>query len=70
LNGYQTSDPNRAYKKEFVLHTSKYREIEKHIHEKFENRHEWVRANLKDIIEEIKDYEKKINNKGSQKKIP
>ena len=61
LNSYQTSDPNRAYEIEYKIHTPFFREIEKHIHEKFENRHEWVRASLQDIIEEIKNYEKKIS---------
>ena len=58
LNSYQTSDPNRAYKIEYKLHTQNFREIEKHIHDKFENRHEWVRAGLDNIIKEIKNYEK------------
>ena len=59
LNSYQTSDPNRAYKVEYKIYTPFFREIEKHIHKKFENRHEWVRAKLNDIIEGIKDYEKR-----------
>ena len=54
LNGYQTSDPNRAYKEEFKMLTPDYREIEKFIHEKFPNKHEWVQAPLEDIIEEIR----------------
>ena len=56
LTAYQTSDPNRAYECEYKIETEKYRELEKHIHEKFENRHEWVRANLEDIIEEMNLY--------------
>ena len=58
LNSYQTSDPNRAYKIEYKIHTPFFREIEKHIHKKFENRHEWVRNKLENIIKEIKNYEK------------
>ena len=56
LNAYQTSDPNRGYECEYKIETEKYRELEKHIHEKFENRHEWVHANLDDIIEEMNLY--------------
>ena len=56
LNIYQTSDPNRAYKLEHALLTGHYRALERHIHEKFDNRHEWVRANLQDIIDEIGTY--------------
>ena len=56
LNSYQTSDPRRVYKLEFVHETPLYREIEKHIHNKFDNNHEWVRENLTTIINEIKEY--------------
>ena len=56
LNSYQTSDPDRQYKLEFKFETPRFRETESHIHEKFENKHEWVNANLKDIIDEIKSY--------------
>ena len=56
LNSYQTSDPDRSYKLEYKKHTSLFREIEKHIHQKFDNRHEWVKANLKSIINEIENY--------------
>lgn len=56
LNSYQTSDPNRAYKIEYTIQTSKFRELEKHIHQKFENKHEWVIANLQDIKQEIKSF--------------
>ena len=54
LTAYQTSDPNRGYECEYKIETEKYRELEKHIHEKFENRHEWVHASLDDIIGEMK----------------
>ena len=40
------------YKKETPL----FREIEKQIHNKFENNHEWVKADLKNIIAAIKTY--------------
>ena len=56
LNAYQTSDPNRSYKLEYSLYTEHYRDIEHYIHNKFENKHEWVRAEMKDIITEIESY--------------
>ena len=56
LNSYQTSDPNRAYQIEYTIQTSKFRELEKHIHQKFENKHEWVIASLQDIKQEIKSF--------------
>lgn len=56
LNSYQTSDPDRQYKVEFKLETPRFRETELHIHKKFENKHEWVRGKLTDIIREIKQY--------------
>ena len=59
LSSYQTSDPNRNYKLEHTKHTSYFREIEKHIHKKFDNRHEWVRAKLDDIINEIENFDLK-----------
>ena len=58
LSSYQTSDPNRAYKLEYKLLTETYREIEKHIHNCFDNKHEWVTGVLSDIINEIDDYAK------------
>ena len=56
LNSYQTSDPNRSYKLEYKLETPYFREIEKFIHSKFENNHEWVKADLTKIVAEIKNY--------------
>ena len=56
LNSYQTSDPDRKYKLEYKIHTHLFRETEKHIHEKFENKHEWVRGDLETIIDEINNY--------------
>ena len=56
LNTYQTSDPDRNYKLEYKKYTTLFRPIEKHIHAKFENKHEWVRGKLNDIIQEIENY--------------
>ena len=58
LNSYQTADKDRDYKMIYKFHTTKFREIEKYIHNKFENKHEWVLAKSKDIIKEIENYEK------------
>ncbi len=60
LNGYQTSDPDRNYKIEHAMFTPHFREIEKHIHNKFDNKHEWVSGSLQEIINEIDTY-KPIN---------
>ena len=59
LNSYQIGDPDRSYKIEFTFLTEEYRETEKHIHTKFNNKHEWVTGNLKDIIDEIENYKDK-----------
>ena len=56
LNSYQTSDSLREYKLEYKKYTPLFREIEKYIHNKFENMLEWVKADLKDIINEIENY--------------
>ncbi len=56
LNAYQTSDPDRKYEVEFKLEMPYFRETEAYIHQKFENKHEWVQGNLKEIIGEIKAY--------------
>ena len=56
LKSYHTGDPNRAYTLEYSLCTEHYRPLERHIHQTFERRHEWVRAPLRDIIDEIKSY--------------
>ena len=64
LNSYQTSDPNRGYKLEYTKYTPYFREIEKHTHTKFDNRHEWVRGNLKDIIKEIENFDIDEYNKS------
>ena len=59
LNSYQTSDPDRAYKMEYLYLTPRFRETEKYIHNLFDNKFEWIKANLKDIKKEIKNYKHK-----------
>ena len=56
LNSYQTSDPDRRYQLEYSIHTPLFREIEKYIHAKFENKHEWVSGKLENIIAAIENY--------------
>ena len=56
LKNYQTSDPDRGYKLRHTKYTHLFREIEKFIHEKYKNKHEWVTGNLKDIINDIENY--------------
>ena len=56
LNQYQTSDPDRAYVMEFKHQTPDFRKIETHIHDKFDNKREWVTGNLADIVEAIKTF--------------
>ena len=56
LNSYQTSDPDRGYKLEHKKYTHLFKETERHIHNKFENKHEWVKGKLEDIINEIENY--------------
>ena len=60
LNSYQTSDPNRGYKLEYKLHTPYFREVEQYIHAAFENKHEWVKAELHQIKKAIDSYLTKI----------
>ncbi|MCY4312134.1 MAG: DNA methyltransferase, partial [Gammaproteobacteria bacterium] len=59
LAAYQTSDPKREYRIEFKLETPDFRELEKHIHKTFPNKHEWVQGDLKDIISEMKNFKVK-----------
>ena len=54
LNGYQTSDPNRAFKVEFKIKTKDFMKIEKEVHIHFEADHEWVEADLNKIKKFIK----------------
>ncbi len=56
LNSYQTSDPERQFKLEFMLETPFFRETEVYIHDRFPNKHEWVQAELQQIIKEIKEF--------------
>ena len=60
LNSYQTSDPDRTYKLECRHLTHNFREIEKYIHAKFDNKHEWVIGDLHEIKHEIKNYDKHL----------
>ena len=60
LNSYQTSDPDRTYKLECRHLTHNFREIEKYIHAKFDNKHEWVIGDLNEIKHEIKSYDKHL----------
>ena len=64
LNGYQTSDPNRAFKLEFSIKTEFYREVESEIHKHFNADHEWIReVELKIIIKKIKSLIKNHDKK-------
>ena len=56
LNFYQASDPDGQYKLEFKFETPWFRSIKCHIHKNFEHRHEWVKGDLMDIIDLIKNY--------------
>ncbi|MGU9962744.1 MAG: DNA methyltransferase [Candidatus Halichondribacter symbioticus] len=57
LSSYQTSDPNRGYVLEYSFLTPHFREIEKYILGKYENRHEWVREpDMQKIIDDIENY--------------
>ena len=57
LSSYQTGDPDRAYKIEYSFHTPNFRAIESYIHEKYDNKHEWVSGVLQDIIKDIENYQ-------------
>ncbi|MCY4227625.1 MAG: DNA methyltransferase [Gammaproteobacteria bacterium] len=57
LAAYQTADPDRACKIEYRMETPYFRELEKHIHEVFPNKHEWVQADLKGIKAEMQNYQ-------------
>ena len=56
LSSYQTADPDRAYKIEYSFHTPHFRAIESYIHDKYDNKHEWVSGELQDIIKDIENY--------------
>ncbi len=56
LKDFQTYDPFRRYVLEYSKQSRYFKVIEKHIHTKFESKHEWVAAPLVDIIREIEKY--------------
>ena len=56
LVAYQTADPERAYRIEYKIETPHFRELENYIHDVFPNKHEWMQADLRDIIEEMSNY--------------
>lgn len=56
LNSYQTSDPERSYQLEFSVETPLYYETEAHIHRHFDNKYEWVKADLDEIKQEILNF--------------
>ena len=56
LGAYQTGSVERDYKIEYQKLTPHYSEIEKYIHEKYPNNHEWVTGGVKDIIRDIETY--------------
>lgn len=57
LNSYQTGDPDRSYKIEYQTDPVRYyTQLESHIHRIFENRHEWVRGELPEIVKAISDF--------------
>lgn len=58
LSAYQTSDPDRAFKLEFSHETTLFRETEKHIHDTFENKREWVTGDIAEIQREIIEFSK------------
>ena len=56
LSQYQTADPKRRYKLEYKIETPEYKTLEPYIHNKFDGDHEWVPADLNEIIDAIKSY--------------
>ncbi|MBE8232937.1 MAG: hypothetical protein HAW67_04320 [Endozoicomonadaceae bacterium] len=61
LNHYQTADPDRGYNIEYLMETPDFRELEKHIHRNFDNKLEWVSADISDIKKEMQNF---VINKG------
>ena len=51
---YQTGSPFRDYEMIYNVETEKYKYIEKAVHDHFDNRHEWVNADLEDVKDFIK----------------
>ena len=64
LNAYQTSDPDRAYVLEFSYETHLFRETEKHIHDTFDNKHEWVSGDVAEIKREIVEFSELENSQN------
>ncbi|OED39312.1 hypothetical protein AB834_00350 [PVC group bacterium (ex Bugula neritina AB1)] len=58
LKSYQIGDPERSYKLRYYLttKTSIARNLEKYIHQKFPNKHEWVSGDFLKIKEEMIRY--------------
>lgn len=56
LNSYQTSDPERQFQLRHSVQTPHFRELERYIHSKFENKYEWVSGRLDDIKYEIDNF--------------
>ncbi|MCY4152110.1 MAG: DNA methyltransferase [Aestuariivita sp.] len=56
LNAYQTSDLDRQHTVKFKLETPDFRETERHIHNTFPNKHEWVQGSLNAIVSEIQNF--------------
>ena len=56
LNSYQTSDPDRGYELKYSTSTPHYKEIERYIHDKYPNEHEWVTADLDALKDSIETY--------------
>ena len=56
LSSYKTAHMDRNCKFEFTFQTPYYKEIETYIHNKYTNYHEWVAADLKELISEIENW--------------
>lgn len=59
LASYQIADPERAYKIEYSKETPYYNEIEKYIHQEFDNKREWVSGDVNDIRKAIERWSPK-----------
>lgn len=64
LIAYQTSDPNRAFKHEFSIETKGYNYVEESTHRYFSANREWIKSDLKEIINKIKYYSKEYLDKS------
>lgn len=61
LNSYQIGDPDRGFKIEYKKLTPYYNEIERHIHQIFPNKYEWVQGSTDAIKAAIENW-KPIEN--------